>query len=876
MVWIKNSSVKYKIWFSFILVLLGLVWQGVNSVRSLSTVQSNINVVVEELQPTMVLSMRLEYQLQTAVSSLALYLLSKEEIHKTDYQNSLQDLDMSLNTIKSMALERGNVEDQRFLAALGKSIKRFQSYQDRMLALAEDEGHNITAMAYASEHINSRVREVSNTLNQMVTSEEEEEASEVRKRLLLDLSELRYTWSSVINEIRLFLAFRTPVALDNLALYRQQVDKLILKIARYGEQLNFDQEEGLAALKPLLADFSKHWAILAEIHGSDRWRQDAYLIKSEISPLITQIKRHLNRRLSKQRQAMRLANRGVNHLYERERQHYIVITFSALFLVALLAWWLSRNITRPLAEAVAFTQKIAGGKLDNRIKYISKDEMGQLLNSLAQMQKQLSERINREQKVAAINARVKTALDSVSANVMMADGDNNIIYLNDSAQQMFQQASEGIQQQLPEFDIERALGLNLSELLPAPNTLHTALEDLSQQQKSELLLGECVLTFIANPVFDDQGQRLGTVIEWQNRTLEISMETEIEQIIFAARQGDLSQRISMQGKEGFFKLLGGGINQLSQVIYEVLGNLNEVMAKMAQGDLNNRMEGDYQGLFAEVKESVNQSFCRLQQMLLQINQAADEINHSSQQIAQGNEDLFSRSEAQASSLEETASSVEQLTSTVRQNAANAQQANGLALEASKTAEQGQQVMLNAVEAMGVINNSSKKIAEIIGVIDEISFQTQLLSLNASVEAARAGEQGRGFAVVATEVRNLAERSTNAAKEIKALIQESVRNIASGTQLVNQSGVSLDAIVTQVKTVSGIIGEIASASEEQSQGIKQVNQAVMTMDSLTQKNAALAENTSQSSGSLNQQVSQMMVQLQFFDFSKEQDKSAVLP
>ncbi|MDQ7017430.1 MAG: methyl-accepting chemotaxis protein [Gammaproteobacteria bacterium] len=866
MAWIKNVSVKYKIWFSFILVLLGLVWQGVNSVNSLSTVQSNINVVVEELQPTMVLSMRLEYQLQAAVSSLALYLLSKEKIHKTEYQDRLHELDMTLNTINSLAIESGNLQEQRFLEELGESLKTFKSYKEGMLALAEDEASNISAMVYASEHINSRVKEISNVLNQMVRSEDEEEASEERKQLLLDVSELRYAWSNVVNEIRLFLAFRTQIALDNLTLYLQQVENMLSKVAQYGDALTFDQVDGLSELRPILKDFAKHWAILTEIHGSDRWRRDAYLIKTEITPLIIKIKRNLNRHLGKQRHAMRLANRGVNTLYRSERRHYILITFIALFLVALLAWWLSRNITKPLAEAVIFTQKIAAGKLDNKTKYHSKDEMGQLLSALAKMQRQLSERIQSEAKIAAINARVKTALDSVSANVMMADGKNNIIYINNSARRMFQQAEEEIRQHLPEFDIESALSLNLVELFPDSNDLHSTLNDLKQQQKSELLLGQCTLNFIANPVFDEQGKRVGTVLEWQNRTLEISIEKEIEQIICAARQGDLSQRISMQGKEGFFNALGGGINQLSEVIHGVFSNINEVMAKMAQGQLNNRMEGEYQGLFAEVKENVNQTFCRLEEMLLQIQQAADEINHSSKQIAQGNGDLFSRTEEQASSLEQTASSVEQLTSTVRQNADNAQQANGLAIEASNTAVQGQRVMLDAVKAMQMISHSSKKIAEIIGVIDEISFQTQLLALNASVEAARAGEQGRGFAVVATEVRNLAERSTGAAKEIKTLIQESVRKIELGTRLVNDSGDSLDEIVARVKSVSGIIGEIASASEEQSQGIRQVNQAVMTMDNLTQKNARLADNTSQSSGSMNQQVNQMMTQLKFFDFS----------
>jgi len=219
-------------------------------------------------------------------------------------------------------------------------------------------------------------------------------------------------------------------------------------------------------------------------------------------------------------------------------------------------------------------------------------------------------------------------------------------------------------------------------------------------------------------------------------------------------------------------------------------------------------------------------------------------------------------------LEETSASMEEMTSTIKQNADNAKQANQLAMAAREVAEKGGSVTLHAVEAMDEINKSSKKIADIINVIDEIAFQTNLLALNAAVEAARAGEQGRGFAVVASEVRNLAGRSATAAKEIKTLINESVQKVSDGSDLVNQSGQTLDEIVGSVKRVTDIISEISAASQEQASGIDQVNKAVVQMDQSTQQNAALVEESTSASQSMRQQASQLLAQVGFFKMSQE--------
>jgi methyl-accepting chemotaxis protein len=288
-----------------------------------------------------------------------------------------------------------------------------------------------------------------------------------------------------------------------------------------------------------------------------------------------------------------------------------------------------------------------------------------------------------------------------------------------------------------------------------------------------------------------------------------------------------------------------------------------VLGNLAQGDLRDHMTSVCDGDLEQIKASLNSAITNLTTTLTTVRSAAESVTTGAEEITKGNEDLSQRTSEQASSLEETSSAMEEMTSTVKQNADNAKQANQLAIAARDVANKGGAVTTKAVEAMGEINKSSKKIADIITVIDEIAFQTNLLALNAAVEAARAGEHGRGFAVVASEVRNLAQRSATAAKEIKGLINESIQRVTDGSELVDQSGKTLAEIVGSVKRVTDIIAEISAASQEQASGIDQVNKAIMQMDETTQQNAALVEETTSASQSMKEQARELMQQIGSF-------------
>jgi methyl-accepting chemotaxis protein len=303
-----------------------------------------------------------------------------------------------------------------------------------------------------------------------------------------------------------------------------------------------------------------------------------------------------------------------------------------------------------------------------------------------------------------------------------------------------------------------------------------------------------------------------------------------------------------------------------KLVRAITGPLDEavrIASAVAAGDLTQQIDvgrNDETGKLMQALKRMNDS---LKDIVSRVRVGTDTIVTASGQIASGNMDLSSRTEQQASSLEETASSMEELNATVRQNEANARSANELALAASGVAVRGGQVVSEVVQTMGAINAASHRIADIIGVIDGIAFQTNILALNAAVEAARAGEHGRGFAVVATEVRSLAQKSASAAREIKALITDSVSQVDGGTRLAQQAGATMDEVVASVRQVTDMMGEISSASAEQSAGIGQVNQAIVQMDQTTQQNAALVEQAAAAAGALQEQAQQLLAAVQVF-------------
>jgi len=471
-------------------------------------------------------------------------------------------------------------------------------------------------------------------------------------------------------------------------------------------------------------------------------------------------------------------------------------------------------------------------------------------------------------------ARLQSAIDGANSNLMICDSDLCISYVNPAVINMLARRQDTLRKTFSGFNAHELVGKSIDLFHKNPAHQRALLKDVSRlPYKSQIKVADLEFEVNATAILDHNRNYMGNMVEWKDITEQKDAERQVQNLIDAATRGDLDQRVDVSTYEGFMKGVGEGVNNLLDTLVKPLRASAAVVRALADGDLTRSVSGEFQGEFALLQEAVNTSVANLMGMVNQIRQASANISSASGEISQGNADLSQRTEEQASSLEETASSMEEMTGTVKQNADNAREANQLAAGAREQAERGGMVVGEAVSAMGEINDASKKIADIIGVIDEIAFQTNLLALNAAVEAARAGEQGRGFAVVAAEVRNLAQRSAAAAKEIKTLIKDSVEKVGEGSKLVDMSGQTLEEIVMSVKKVSDIVAEIAAASQEQSAGIEQVNKAVMQLDQVTQQNAALVEEAAAASEAMDDQARGLRELMKFFNTGSEAEIDA---
>jgi methyl-accepting chemotaxis protein len=530
----------------------------------------------------------------------------------------------------------------------------------------------------------------------------------------------------------------------------------------------------------------------------------------------------------------------------------------AVALSGLAVFGLRRSIVGPINQAVQAANKVKDGDLEYAIPVGRRDEAGQLLQALRAMQTSLRERRVADERSIAEMTRIQQALDASSTNVMIADADGTIAYLNRSLTQMLSRNEAEVRKLLPGFDANRLVGQNFDVFHKNPAHQRNLIGKLQGVHRAQIKVGPCCFALSASPIIDAHGKRLGTVVEWNDRTAELAAEGQIAELVYSAAHGDFSQRLSLDDKEGFFRTLAESMNKLMTTADNGLADVVRVLGGLARGDLTEKMDGDYDGTWGVLKNDCNATVENLGKTIAEVRAAADALTAAAEQVSSTAESISQSTTEQASNVEHTVGSVQQMQSSIQQNSDNAKVTDGMASKASKEALEGGEAVGKTVEAM-------KAIATKISIIDDIAYQTNLLALNAAIEAARAGEHGKGFAVVAAEVRKLAERSQVAAQEIGQLAGSSVG-------LAERAGELLRQMVPSINKTSDLVQEISAASEEQIEGVARITAAMDQLNSVTQQNAAASEELAATSEEMTGQAEMLQQMMAFFTLAASEAKA----
>jgi methyl-accepting chemotaxis protein len=457
-------------------------------------------------------------------------------------------------------------------------------------------------------------------------------------------------------------------------------------------------------------------------------------------------------------------------------------------------------------------------------------------------------------RAAAHNERIRIALDNVSMPIRIAADDGTIVYINDAMRTTLHRDHAAFARSIPGFDPDKILNGSVGVFYAEPQAVLARLRTMTGTARSQMELGGHMYRITTSAVVSASGERMGSIGQWDDITDQLAAEKEVAALVGAAGQGDFSQRLSTEGKTGFFANLSTGMNQLMDTSEQGLTDVAALLAAFAEGDLTHRIERDYAGLFGKVKDSANATADNLTRVLGEVHAAADALTGAANQVSATAQALSQAASEQAASVEETTAQMDSMSASVSQNSANARVTDSMATKASREATDGGEAVSQTVKAM-------KQIASKIGIVDDIAYQTNLLALNAAIEAARAGEHGKGFAVVAAEVRKLAERSQEAAKEIGELASASVST-------AERAGKLLDEIVPSIQKTSELVQEITAASSEQSASVVQIGGAMGQLTKATQQNASASEELAATSEELSGQAEQLQQSIAFFKTDQE--------
>lgn len=539
----------------------------------------------------------------------------------------------------------------------------------------------------------------------------------------------------------------------------------------------------------------------------------------------------------------------------------LVFGTAGIAVAAGLGWLVARSLARPLVAMRAGAEQLAQGKEADLPELARQDEVGDLARSLQQLQ---------DSSVEA--SRIRAALDGCRTNIMVCDAQGRVVFANRSLLKFFAEAQDDFRIAFPGISAKDMLGKVMDVFHHQSSGGFVA----GGMRSLRFALGRRTVALTLSQMVQADGRLLGATMEWRELTDEVAAANEVADVVSAAAEGDFSRRIPLAGKSDALARIAEGINQINDIVDSGVGEFAEVLAGLAEGDLTQRVVGDYQGRLAELKRGLNETMARLAQTVSGIQATSGHVATTAAEIRSGAADLAQRTEDSAASLEQTAATTEQLAASVKQSASRSRTATERAGEAMGVAEAGQKVVADAIRAIERIEQSSARISDIVSVIDGIAFQTNLLALNAAVEAARAGEAGKGFAVVASEVRTLAQRSSQAAKDIKGLIAASNEQVADGVRFVRHTGDALNQIVTAAGQVTSTVAEISEATAEQAGGIAEMSQAVAHMDEATQQNAALAEQSAGSANSLASQIEALRNLVAFFHTEQASSRGLPMP